>query len=159
MNEKKMARWIRAAVVGFAVCGAAVPLYFVPVWGWSMVLNYPSHSHYYVPWLSFIWVAALPCIAALILVWKISVRIRHGHSFCDENAKMLRAISVMAFCDAAFVLVGNMVFVAMNISHPGIVLWVLLIIVAGVGCGLTAAALSRLVQRAADLQQLSDETV
>ena len=76
-----------------------------------------------------------------------------------ENARALRAIAFLAAGDAAFFFLGNVVFLFLNMSHPGVVLASLLGVFAGVAVAIAAAALSHLVRKAAELQEQSDFTI
>lgn len=80
-------------------------------------------------------------------------------SFTVANAKLLRWISVLAVLDAAVFFTGNLVYLLLDMNHPGIVLFSLMVSFAGVAIAVASAALSYLVQRAAALQDQSDLTI
>lgn len=91
--------------------------------------------------------------------WKISANIGNDQSFTDQNASLLKNISVLAALDAAFFFTGNIVLLFLNMSHPGVVLASLVIVFVGVAVSVAAAALSHLVKKAAVLQEQSDWTI
>ncbi|MBE7006207.1 MAG: DUF2975 domain-containing protein [Ruminococcaceae bacterium] len=159
MKQKALARWLKAAVIGVALCLAVVYLLIIPDFGKSIAAQNPEFAFCYWPWLIFLWCTALPCIAALILGWGVAGRIGKDRSFCMENARALRAIAFLAAGDAAFFFLGNVVFLFLNMSHPGVVLASLLGVFAGVAVAIAAAALSHLVRKAAELQEQSDYTI
>ena len=159
MKQKSLARWLKAAIVGVALCLAVVYLLVIPDFGKSIAAQNPEFAFCYWPWLIFLWCTALPCIAALILGWTVAGRIGKDRSFCMENARALRAIAILAAGDAAFFFIGNVVFLFLNMSHPGVVLLSLVPEFAGACIASAAAALSHLVRKAAELQEQSDYTI
>ena len=90
-------------------------------------------------------------------VGKASERTRYFEIASGDGA------DVMASCrragDAAFFFVGNVVFLFLNMNHPGIVLLSLVPVFAGACIAIAAAALSHLVRKAAALQEQSDLTI
>ena len=159
MKQKSLARWLKAAIVGVGLCLAVVYLLVIPDFGKSIAAANPEFAFCYWPWLIFLWCTALPCIAALILGWTVAGRIGKDRSFCMENARALRAVAYLAAGDAAFFFLGNVVFLLLNMNHPGIVLLSLVPEFAGACIAIAAAALSHLVRKAAELQEQSDYTI
>ena len=159
MEQKALARWLKVILAGVAACGLAVYLMIIPGYGASMASFYPEFSYAYYPWLYFLWGTALPIYAALFLGWKIAANIGSDRSFTAENAKYLKWISWLAAGDAGYFFIGNIVLLFANCSHPGIALLSLLFVFAGIAVAVAAAALSHLVNRAADLQEQSDLTI
>ena len=159
MEQLSLSKWLKRIIIGIAVCGLIVYAYIVPSYGQSLVESYPEFANRYYPWLFFIWVTGIPCYAALFLGWRIAAGIGQDKSFTMENAKYLKWISVLAAGDALLVFVGNLVFLLLDLSHPGIMLLSLLIVFAGVAISVAAAALSHLVRKAAALQEQSDLTI
>lgn len=80
-------------------------------------------------------------------------------SFSNENAKYLKWISWLAAGDGIFFFIGNVVLLFINMSHPGVALFSLIVVFAGVAVAVAAAALSHLVKKAAALQEQSDLTI
>ena len=159
MNQKKLAAWLKGIIIGIGLCGLVVYFAILPNFGESLHESYPEFAGWHWPWMIFLWCTALPCIAALILGWGVAGRIGKDRSFCMENARALRAIAFLAAGDAAFFFLGNVVFLFLNMSHPGVVLASLLGVFAGVAVAIAAAALSHLVRKAAELQEQSDFTI
>jgi hypothetical protein len=102
---------------------------------------------------------AIPCYIALVLAWRIASNIGADKSFSLANASLFKWISILAAADSAFFFVGNIVLWLLNMNHPGIVVFSLLVVFAGVAVAVAAAALSHLVVKAADLQEQSDWTI
>ena len=159
MEQKQLAGWLKAIIIGVGICGAIVYAGVVPFAGDVLVASAPEFSGAYWPWVIFLWITAIPCYAALVCAWKIACRIGQNRSFCYENASSLRTVSVLAAADCAFFFVGNLVLLVLNWNHPSMVILSLLIICFGIAVSVAAAALSHLVRKAADMQAQSDLTI
>ena len=104
-------------------------------------------------------VTAVPCFAVLVLAWRIATNIGRDRSFSNENASLLKWISVLAAADAAFFFLGNVVMLLLDMSHPSVVLASFIIVFAGIAVAVISAVLSHLVKKAAVLQEESDLTI
>ena len=87
------------------------------------------------------------------------MNIGKDRSFCVENARLLKWISALAAADAAFFFLGNILYLLLGWSHPGVTLLCLLVVFVGVAISVAAAALSHLVMKAAALQEQSELTI
>lgn len=76
-----------------------------------------------------------------------------------ENAKYLKAISILALSDSGYFFLANLVLLLLNMNHPAIFLGSLLVEFAGVAVTVAAATLSHLVQKAAKIQQENELTI
>lgn len=159
MEQRTLVQWLKILVIFMTVCGGVLCVGVLPMVGKQMAEKYPEFAYCYLPWLFFLWILAVPCFVALRLSWKIFVNIEKDHSFCMENANYMGKISFLAGMDAGFLFLGNVLFLLIGMNHPGILLGAILIVVAGVGISVAAAALSHLVQKAAVLQEQSDLTI
>ena len=159
MEQKHLSNWLKLILVGVGVCGLVVYALAVPMYGLSLCAQYPEFSNRFWPWLLFIWVSGIPCFMVLYYGWKVSTNIGNDQSFTDQNASLLKTISVLAALDAAFFFVGNIVLLFLNMSHPGVLIASFVIVFVGVAVSVAAAALSHLVKKAAVLQEQSDWTI
>ena len=98
-------------------------------------------------------------ISEFLFYKKIAENIGRDQSFTVANAKYLKWISILAMGDAALFFLGNIVYLFLNMNHPVIVLFSLLVVFAGVTVAIAAAALSHLVLKAEVLQEQSDWTI
>lgn len=160
MKQISLSRWLKFIIIGVGICGLIVYGIVIPMFG-QMVAAFEKGMYDYCfwPWLIFIWITAIPCYIVLILAWKIAGNIGADKSFTATNAKLLKWISVLALFDAAFFFAGNVVYLFLNMNHPGIVLFSLLVVFAGVAVAIASAALSHLVLKAEVLQEQSDWTI
>ena len=159
MEQKTLSKWLKLILLGMGICGLAVYFLVVPSFGDSLRSQYPEFAGRYWPWLIFIWISGIPCYAALVLGWRIAANIGRDASFSMENARFLRSIAVLAALDAAYVFLGNLAMLFLDMSHPGVVLLSLLVVFAGAAVAVAAAALSHLVRKAALLQEENDLTI
>ncbi len=158
-QQKGLATWLKIILVGVGICGLVVYFVVFPSYGESLVSDYPEFSNRFWPWLIFLWISGIPCYAVLVFGWKIAANIGRDQSFSNANAKYLKWIAWLAAGDGVFFFVGNIVLLFTNMSHPGIALFSLLVVFAGVAVAVASAVLSHLVQKAAVLQEQSDLTI
>ena len=150
MRQKTLARWLKFVIVGVGVCGLVIYLLVVPMLGRTVAAAEEGlFEHLYWPWLVLIWVTGLPCYAALAFGWSIASNIGQDRSFSVENARLLKWISGLAAGDAAFFFLGNVIYLLLGWSHPGVTLLCLVVVFLGVAVSVTAAALSHLVMKTA----------
>ena len=159
MSQKSIAGWLKGIIIGIALCGLVIYALVIPSVGLSITAANPEFAYCFLPWLIFICLTALPCYAALVIAWKVASNIGCDRSFTMENAKWIKYIAVLAAADALFFFVGNVVFLLLNMNHPGIALLSLIVVFAGIAIAIAAAALSYLVKKAALLQEQSDWTI
>ena len=159
MEQKKLAGWLKAIVIGIGICGIYIYAFIIPGYGEMIVRQNPEFAYCYLPWLVFISGTAIPIYIALFFAWKIFANIGNDDSFCRENAKYLKWVSWLAGGDAAYFFLGNIILSFLGMNHPGIVLYSLIVVFAGVAVSVASAALSHLVLKAAVLQEESDLTV
>lgn len=159
MEQKALSKWLKWVIVGVGICALLVYLFLIPGCGKSLAARYPEFANRYWPWLIFLWATGVPCFAALGLGWKIAASIGMDRSFTLSNARLLKWISYLAAGDSVFFFLGNVALLLCNMSHPGVTLFSLLVVFAGIAVTVAAAALSHLVQKAAALQEQSDLTI
>ena len=159
MEQTTLSKWLKIVLVGVGICGLIVYLLIIPSYGTSLKSMYPEFQNRYWPWVIFLWVTAIPCYTALVFGWNIAVNIGKDKSFTTDNAHYLKWISWLAAGDSAFFFVGNVALLFANMSHPGVTLFSLLVVFAGIAVTVAAAALSHLVRKAAVLQEQSDLTI
>lgn len=159
MEQKTLAKWLKFVIIGVGVCGLFIFFYLFPYYGQSLAEEYPEFSGAYWPWLIFLWLAAVPCYAALFFGWKIAGNIGNDKSFSTENSKLLLKITWLGATDSFFFFFGNICLLFLNMSHPGILLMAMVVVFAGVAITVAAACLSHLVRKAAKLQEENDLTI
>ncbi len=112
-----------------------------------------------IPWMAFLWSTAIPMIPALIYSWKTASNIGKNKAFCLDNAKNLKNIAISSISDAALVLIGNIVYLLLDISHPSVLLFSCVIVLVGIAIFIAAMGLSQLIRNAAELQEETELTI
>ncbi len=159
MTNKSLAKWMKAILITFVLCGLVVFAFVVPFVGLSLVEEYPEFSSWFAPWLVFLELTALPCYAVLVLGWKISVSIADDKAFCIDNSDRLKAIAIISLVTSLYNFVGHFVFLILNMSHFSVFAVSLVITFFGVAISVVSAVLSYYVRRAAKLQEENDLTI
>lgn len=159
MNQQYLAKWLKLVIIGVALCGIVVYGWVVPQYGQAIVYENPEFGHFYTPWLIFIWLTAIPCYLVLLCAWKIAKEIGADNSFSRTNAKQLKNISSLALFNSALFFTGNIVYLILEMNHPGVVILSLIVVFFGIAIAVASAALSHLVMKAALLQEQSDLTI
>ena len=162
MSQKSLARWIKGILLGFATFGiifCICAIYFgvIPLFGRDIF--YEDKSYVFTPWMFFLLITATPCYIFLVMGWKIAVNIENDRSFSTENANYLKKMAYLALGDTIFFFLGNIVLLFLNMSHPGMLLGSLVIDFLGVSVSVGCAALSHLVQKAAEIQAENELTI
>ena len=156
MSSKTLCYLIRLSVLATAACALFIALSIIPSWGLSIADANPEFSGWYLPWLIFIWIASVPCFAILIFIWKVSGAINRDEVFTIKTAKWIKTSAVLLFADAGFFFAGNIVFLLLNMSHPGILLLSMVGNIFVIALALLPAVLSRYITKAAELQEVSE---
>ncbi|MCL2002453.1 MAG: DUF2975 domain-containing protein [Oscillospiraceae bacterium] len=159
MSSKTLCGLLRAAVIVVAICGVAVCCFILPAVGKSFSYWYPEFAHAYVPWLVFLWVAALPVFAVLALIWRASAAVGHDRVFTAAMARLVKYGAMCVFGDTVYFCAGNIVLLLLGMNHPAIVLASLFIGVLGMSMTALMAVLSRHLTKAAALQEEVDGTI
>lgn len=159
MEQRKMVKWLKFLVIFVAICGLILCTVVIPVVGRELSGISPELGRYFKPWVTFVWVLAIPCFAALIHAWMIFSNIEKNKAFSMENAKHMEKISYLAGADTIALISGNIVLLILNMNHPSVFLVFLMIGIIGIGISVAAAVLSHLIQKAANLQDENDLTI
>ena len=159
MSQKAIAGWLKALIIGVTICALIVYVLVVPTIGLAIARKTPGFAPFYVQWLIFISLTALPVFPALFLAWKIAAGIGRDCAFTLDNAKRLKYIAFLAIADGMFFFLGNVVLLLCGMNHPGIAILSLIIVFACIAIAIFAAALSYFVKKAAALQEQSDWTI
>lgn len=159
MTQKTLARWLKCILAVTGLCGLIVYIAVIPMYGEHLRTVYPEFANRFLPWLIFLWISGIPCFTVLIFAWRIATNIGKDRSFSNQNVRLLKWISMLSATDAGFFFVGNVLFLLLDMSHPGGVLASLVIVFVGVAVAVASAVLSYLVKKATVLQEQSDLTI
>lgn len=159
MTQTSLSKWLKGIIIGIALCGAIIYFGILPLFGNDIANANPEYAYCYLPWLIVLWVSAIPCYMALYYGWRITAEIGRDNSFSMENAEYLKHISRLALLDSGYFFAANLVLLLLDMNHPGILLASLFVDFAGVAVAVAAAALSHLVQKAAEIQRENELTI
>lgn len=157
MEHKKVSRLLILAGVVAGVGGMAILFLLIPLATTEIRNAHPELSGWFWPGLVYAWAVGALCLAALGEYLLISMRIGKNRSFCVENVRDLRLIAVLLLAAAGLLLVGAVFVLAVGFGP--VWLWLLLAAAACGAMAILAYALSRLLNRAVQLQEENDLTV
>ena len=146
-------------IILIALCGLLIYSWGLPYIGQGIISNNPEFSHWYWPWLIFLWCTGIPCYIVLYFMWKILQDVRREKAFTEDNARRFKRIAQFTVADVILFMVGNIVLLLLNMNHPGVFLCSLGIAFVGVVIAVVALAFSHLTLRAAALQKQYDLTI
>ena len=159
MSQDTLAKWLKVIIIGLGIFGVLMYGFVIPECGNLLVAMYPEFAYCYYPWMVFIWLTGVPCYAVLVLAWKVAANIGRDYSFSMDNSRLMKWIAGMALGDVTFFFVGNVVFLFLNMNHPGIVMASMLVVFIGVAVAVAAIVLSHLIAKAAVLKEQTDLTI
>lgn len=156
MSKKKISTIIKIMVILLALTGMCCCI-MMPRITEYLLPGFSTSTHCY--WLVFIYLAAIPCFAALIPAWLISNKISKNNAFCKSNARYMLIIARLMAVDSALIFCANIAFYAMGLSFFAFFVAMFLIFAIFFAISSCAYALSSLIDNATDLQEQSDLTI
>ena len=159
MESKALSNWLKAVVVGIVVCGLLSDFVIVPLFGRSIVEVDPARWDYFWPWLIFAWAFSVPLYAALVFAWRIAGNIGRERSFSAENARFMKIAAILLGADTIFFFGVNVVFMIIGINVALMVILCPVFVLIGAAATIAVAVLSRLISKAAELQDQIDLTI
>lgn len=159
MSSKTLGSLMRVSVISAAMCGLFLCAYVIPYWGAGMIAANPEFNGWFWSWLVFAWVFATPCFVILFFIWKVAGAVKNETVFTVQTAKWVKTGAMLLLCDAAFLFIGNVVLLLLNMNHPGVLLLSVIGNIFAVALSLLAAVLSRYLTKAAVLQEESEGTL
>lgn len=167
MNHRQISRLLALAGT-LATAGILFVFYLsTPL---RIALNPAAYSASGAPWsyMGFKAVLGLPYLAALWFYFRVCLNIGDDRSFCPENVRALKRITVLMLVSAALWLLallgqlaGFTVFLGEQSGFPAYILLCVdvLALMAGLAVALVSEMMAHLVNRAVTLQEDSDLTI
>lgn len=161
MKQRTLSLWLKAAISVFTAIVIISYALFIPyVAGKEFFLNiYPELKSWYMPWIVYIGLTAIPILAAMVRSWQIAKNIEKDNSFCHANAKFMRDIGLCAFADSVYFVIGGVIMLLLNRSHPAVFMVSMTFVVIGLVVSVAAAGLARLIENAACMKEENDSFV
>ena len=160
MQPKKFSLMMKAVIIALAVFGAGFYFYFVPE-ALKVIDNVKlfTDKTLFLPWLLLIVLTCIPCYAVLILAWKMAQSVQADKQFSHKNSGRLKKIALCALADTAFFFIGSLVYWALGINIPIVVVMAAIILFVGIAFAAAADVLAGMVEKAAILQEENDLTI
>lgn len=159
MKQKTLAVLMKIAVVLMGVVGVVCFADLIPVMGKDIVLKYPEFDYFYLPWLIFLEILAIPYFFVMVLGWLVASEISKDNSFSFVNAKRIKMAAIATMSASIYFFAGNIVLALASLSHPGVLLASFIVDFIGVAFSIGFAMLSHLILKAAELQKQNDLTI
>lgn len=150
---------LKLTVITAGLLGAVFYFWALPSVGRFIAEASPEFGGAYYPWLILFWVTAIPCYAALVLLWKVIKSIDGNQLFRTVNADRFRTVAKLAFTDAALFMAANIIFLFLNFNHPSILIASAFVCIVGVAFGICMKAMASFFDKAATLQEENDLTI
>jgi hypothetical protein len=158
MSANALSLRVRAAVIAVILCLLVLCGHVYPSWLNDTLNAGPGHRAL-AAWQVFLWLAALPCFAILVYIWKAAGAVRRDEVFTSKMARWIQVSATLLFADAGFLFIGNLVLYWLGLSHWKILLISMLADICAIAVAVLAAVLARYVTKAAALQEESEGTV
>jgi hypothetical protein len=110
---------------------------------------FPEFNYLVLPCEIALCISAVPCLVSLWLFWGISSTVAQGQYYCAGNAKSLKTVGLLAASDTALCLIALVCLGALGAVNGGLIVFSLLIILAGAAFTALILALSMAVNKAA----------
>ena len=159
MTQKKLARALKGAAILVLLLVIAFFYLLIPEFGRELAWNTPDYAHLFWWYLGPIWACSIPILLALGYFWGICTRIGRDQSFCHENAKALDRIGLLALLDTALSLAATILLALLTPMHISFLILEVFIVMVGIVITVVCAALSRLVEKAAQIKDENDLTI
>jgi len=159
MRSVTLSNLVRTAIIGMLACLLVGGAFVLPAVGTQVRSANPGLADAYWPWLGFLWATCLPCLAILVLFWKVSTNIRVEKVFSLATAHWVKAAALLLFAAVGWFFVGNVVLLLAGLSHPAVALLSLFIDVLALAIAVLLAVLSRYLTTGSALQAEVDATV
>lgn len=161
MEQKRIANVLNLFSVAVAVVGALFFFWYLPhmIQNWIDTVAQGAPGWLYRVLVARTWLIAVLCYLALWKFWQICNRIGADNSFCRENARAMRFISLLAFLAAGVILGADVWLYFAGVLGKTQAVGHFFIIFAACGLGVVALALSQLILNAALLKGENDLTI
>ena len=156
MTSKTLGRLIQGLAIALATPFAILPLDFAH---YLRMSNPEKYASAYWPWIIFLWAVAVPCLAVLIYIMKVSQAIERDKVFTNKTANWIKTSAILLFAGTGFFFAGNVVFLLLKMSDLKIFQLSIFASMFALALATLAAILSRYIVKAAVLQEESEGTL
>ena len=160
MKQTEMSGYLKMITAGVGVLLLVFIFWFLPLVLREPLLGAAGEGGYRGTCV-LIWISGVPAFLCLVRFWGICGNIRRDRSFCRENAERLKRMSQYMLADAVLY-TGFLLWFLMAGWYRGaawLIFPVLLAVFISVTLTVLCAALSHLVQRAAEIEEEQELTI
>jgi hypothetical protein len=159
MSQKEMSRWLKLLLVLAMFIALFLAFVLAPSVAEDQLATRVHYLPYKLPFEIYIWISAMPFFYTLVIAWGIFTRMGNDNSFCEENAKALKAISRLSVFEALYYFVGEILLLATGILFPPLIITFAIVIFFSFAVAVFSAAISYLVRKGWELKTENDLTV
>ncbi|MFB0917553.1 MAG: DUF2975 domain-containing protein [Clostridiaceae bacterium] len=159
MNNKKLSKLLTFVLIMLAIIGAVLFFIAIPSFGKWLAESNSEYKHAYIPWLILTWTMAAAYFFVLYQGHIIFREIGRDNPFSEINSKALTRIAYASAAESVIFGTGNIIYMAFNMSSPGVFLIAMGFCALGVTLAVFASSLSQLVVKAEELKEANDLTI
>ena len=159
MDNKKMSVILKSAVVFIAALGAVMFAVLIPALLNEFVTAYPEFRGFYIPWLVFLSVAAVPLYVILSLGFAVACEIGKNRCFVKRNVTCLSCVAVFLLIEAVYFFGGNLGLWFFNLNYPLIVIAALLLSAFAAAIAAAFFVLAQLLKKAVALREENEAII
>ena len=159
MKHRELARWLKLLAILSGIVILFLAFLLVPNVAKEMALTRTKYAHLQMPFNLFVWVSVIPFMLSLLNAWKIFNQIGQDNSFSKQNAHYLTNISRLSLIELVYYFIGIILLLVFNLLHPPIIIAMAVVIFIAFALSIITAALSHLVNKAAEIKDENDLTV
>lgn len=159
MRQRELSIWLKLIIIFCSCIGVLFCMYIGPKMGKAVLLESEQLKELYNPFVSFIWITGVPYFIALFLGWKICLDIAVDEAFTSQNAKRLKAISILSMMEGILYIGALLYIFIVGDYHTSILVILLLILFFSVVISIFTSLLSHLVRKASDIKEDNDLTI
>ena len=159
MTNRKMSRRLKTVIVLLALLGMGLFAGVIPFGLFTFTQQYPDFNAFLLPWLIFLWIAAIPLYWILGLVFGIAKEIEKDRSFSVKNIRYLHGVSRCFVVESIYFFAGNLTLWFLNLNYPVVVLLSLALCVFAIALAAVVSVLAQLMKKALDLREENESII
>ena len=159
MTQKGLSNALKAIAITMGFCGLLIYIYIVPTVLNGYIDEGQMAQKNMLPLLIPICITSIPVFIALVFGYKIANEIGKDNSFSEKNSTLLKNISYLSMIDTIIVAILSIASFILKLCPGILIMFFILVVVAGIVIFIITATLSHLVLKAAIMKQEQDLTI
>ncbi|MBR2280725.1 MAG: DUF2975 domain-containing protein [Ruminococcus sp.] len=157
--NKKLGKALKALVIILGVLGLGVYAVVIPWTLNTFVETYNEFSYFYMPWLVFLILTAVPLYIILGLGISVSNEISRDNTFIVKNVKSLKGVALCLVIEATYFFLGNIILWLNNLNFLGVVIASTAFCVFIVCIAAAVYILAELVKKAVEIREENESYI